>query len=583
MLVKDADITEAVEERREFEQEALDQLDAEKDQDKSSAGGPDDPRFVMRCLDNNERGDGILFAALHRGQFVCNKSKKEKPWMVWDEHHWKNDHLDKAMRSVENVALKYAEQSTLISDEIAELRDNRDSIQGKAESCKNAEDKAGELAHKKEVERLDNELGRLTGKRRSFNKRIDRLRSVRGAGTCLTWSHCIDKPLAIVGDEIDRKPWLLPCPNGVIDLRTGVLKPGDPADFLMRATSVPFPEGDDVREYLATGEGFKGKHWEKFFREIHQDVEEVIAFVQRLLGYAITGLCTEQFIACFIGEGANGKGTMFETLLSILGELAWSIEPEMILEQKNAKSSAGPSPDIISLYGRRLVVASETEQNRRVSCAKVKRLTGSDTLTGRAPHDKYEINFQPTHKMVLYSQYPPKGLASDFAMLRRLIYLTYPLRYVDNPEHHKERDPQNAKYYRQKDPDLPAKLKEDAPWILAWLVRGCLLWQAEGGLNPPPALRAAAEAIRRNEDHLERFIEDICEHVEADDWMTFKEFYDHYKKWYEENVDENDRFRKGKKAIADELRRKGYQVPPAKETSGTVRVYGLRIHAFCTA
>ncbi|MCP3177278.1 phage/plasmid primase, P4 family [Desulfuromonas sp. KJ2020] len=570
------DIKEQIEARRKAEAEQLGDPPPEK---KKTTGGPDDPRFVMQCLNNNERGDGVLFAALHRGSFLCNKSKKEKPWMKWGGHHWQYDHLDEAVRAVEAVAMKYLSQSGLISDEIAKIKEEVETLEQKADTCSADDDKAGEKSAKAQIERKNAEIARLATKRKALDRRVDRLRTVRGAGNCLTWAHCIEEPLAIKGDEVDLKPWLLPCPNGVVNLRTGKLQPGDPEDYLVRAVSIPFPEGKDVEHYLATGEGFKGQFWEKFIREIHEDDELRIAFVHRLLGYCITGLRTEHFIACFLGEGANGKGTMFETLHDVLGEMAWSIEPELILDQKNAKSSGGPNADIMSLQGRRLVVASETEQNRRVSAAKVKRLTGGDTLTGRAPHDKYEINFKPTHKLVLYTNHPPKGLASDFAMFRRLLYIWYPLRYVDNPEQHKEKDPQNAAIYRQKDPDLPSKLKAEAPWILAWLVRGCLLWQKEGGLNPPESIRAAAEAIRRDEDHIERFIEAICERVPPNRYISFKSFYDNFRKWYEENVDDNknSRWIPTKKGVADQLRRKGYQLPPAKETSGQVLVYGLDI------
>lgn len=548
----------------------------------SDAGGPDDPRFVLQCLANNERGDGILFAALHRGKFLCNKSKEKKPWMLWAGHHWAYDYLDEAVRAVEKVALRYLTQSGLLSDEIADLRQKMAEAEQQAENFKQAEDDAGQQAKQREAERLAREISRLTNKRKALDRRVDRLRTVRGAANCLTWASCVERPLAIKGDEIDRKPWLLACPNGVLDLRTGQLQPGDPADYLVRAVNTPFPEGAEVEHYLATGEGFQGVNFARFIGEIHQDDQEIIDCIHRLLGYAITGLNTEHYLGCFLGDGANGKGTLFEVLLYILGELAWSIDPEMIMQQKNTKTSGGPDPEIISLHGRRIAIASETEENRRISAAKVKRLTGGDTLKARAPHDKYEINFNPSHTLVLVTNHPPKGLASDFAMFRRLLYFWYPLRYVDDPGHHAKRDPQNAHIFRQKDPDLPGKLKAEAPWILAWLVRGCLLWQLEGGINPPDKLRAAAEAIRRDEDHLERFIEAICEHADPGEWMMFKTFYEQFKRWYEENVDENSRYRPTNKAVTDQLRRKGYSVPPGKETGGQVRVYGLRIPTFLT-
>lgn len=547
-----------VEARRQEEAEQLAEGSGEK---KPGAGGPDDPRFVLDCLANNERGDGVLFAAMNRGLFLHNKATGS--WIKWDRHHWAPDKMNEATAAVEQVALKYQAESGKIGVEIRRIEEEKVKAENEAAAARRNEDSAAEDAAMTKAGKLAQQADRAAARRKELNRRVDRLRTVRGAANCLTWAHCIEDPLAIIGDEIDKRPWLLPCANGVIDLQTGERRPGDPRDLLVRAIPVEYLGIDHVNE-----------DWEKFIAEIHQEDPELVAFVRRLLGYCLTGLTTEHFIACFLGEGANGKGTLFEVLREVLGELAWAIEPEMLLEQKNAKSSAGPSPDIISLHGRRLVVASETDQNRRISAAKVKRLTGGDTLTGRSPHDKYEINFQPSHKIVLYTNHPPKGLASDFGLFRRLVYLWYPLRFVDDVEGHKARDPQNAGIYRPKDGKLKERLLANPSGILGWLVRGCLEWQQLGGLKPPASILAAAEAIRRDEDHLERFLDGICTRREADHWVMFKFFYEQFGRWFAENVDEDKRYIPSKKAIGDQLRRKGYRV---EAVGGTARVYGLDV------
>lgn len=555
------DLRSAVEARREEEAAAL---TPGPEETPAGTGGPDDPRFILDCLANNERGDGVLYAALHRGCYLHNKATGT--WLKWAGHHWSQDRMNEATAAVEKVALKYREQAAALTTEIMRLQDLKEEAEEKAKNCERNEDRSGQASAEAEAGRLANQADRAAERRKTLNKRVDRLRTVRGAANCLTWSHCIDEPLAIIGNEIDRKTWLLPCANGVIDLETGELIPGNPKDLLVRALPIEYLGIDHVNE-----------DWEKFIAEIHQEDPDLVAFVRRLLGYCLTGLTTEHFIACFLGEGANGKGTLFEVLHEIFGELAWAIEPEMILEQKNAKSSAGPSPDIISLYGRRLVVASETDQNRRISAAKVKRLTGGDTLTGRSPHDKYEINFPPSHKLVLYTNHPPKGLASDFGMFRRLIYLWYPLRFVDDVAGHQARDPQNANLFRPKDGRLKERLLANPSGILAWLVRGCLEWQKLGGLKPPPSILAAAEKIRRDEDHLERFIDKengICTRTDPQQWVMFKLFYEKFSRWFADNIDEDKRYIPSKKAIGDQLRRKGYRV---EAIGGTSRVYGLEV------
>lgn len=529
---------------------------------KDGGGGPDDPRFLAACLANNERGDGVLYAALHKGLFTYNKANGA--WLKWADHHWVLDKLNEATAAVDRVALKYEAEAGKISQEIKELEVEKEKAENEARACERKEDYPGRDAAKGTAARLGQLAERAAERRKTLHKRVDRLRSVRGASNCLTWAHCIDDPLAIIGDEIDKKPLLLPCANGVIDLETGELRPGDPADLLVRAIPVEY-HGIDV----------VNPDWEKFIDEIHQGDQPLVEFVQRLLGYCLTGLTTEHFIACFLGEGANGKGTLFETIREVLGELAWSIEPEMILDQKNSgKSSAGPSPDIISLYGRRLAIASETDQNRKISAAKVKRLTGGDTLTGRSPHDKYEINFAPSHKLILYTNHPPKGLAGDFGLFRRLVYLWYPLRFVDDVPAQQARDPQNAALYRPKDAALKGRLLANPSGILSWLVRGCLQWQRLGGLKPPPSILAAAEAVRRDEDHLERFLEAQCTRIDPARWTMFKKLYEEFTKWFQEHVDEEKRYIPSKKAIGDQLRRKGYVFDIV---GGQTRVFGLDV------
>ncbi|MFA5517380.1 MAG: phage/plasmid primase, P4 family [Desulfuromonadales bacterium] len=555
------DLTAAVEARRKEEAEKL-AAAAAPEETKTGAGGPDDPEFVMECLANNERGDGVLYAALHRGNFLHIKSSGQ--WLKWAGHHYSLDRLNEATTAVEQVALKYKSEAGKISQAIRRLEEKKAEAEERAKAAERNEDWAGQDAATAEACRYAQDADRAAARRKDLNKRVDRLRSVRGAANCLAWAHCIEEPVAIIGDEIDKKPMLLPCANGVIDLETGELLPGDPRDLLVKAIPVEYLGIDHVNE-----------DWEKFIAQIHQDDPELIGFIRRLLGYCLTGLDVEHFIACFVGEGRNGKGVLFETVREVMGDLAWAAEPELLLEQKNAKNSAGPSPHIISLHGRRLVIASETDENRRISASQVKRLTGGDTMTGRSPHDRFEINFQPTHKLVLVTNHAPKGLAKDFALFERLIYLDYPLRYVDDPVERGKTDQQNAHLFRKKDPDLKKRLHTNLPGILSWLVRGCLEWQKAGGLKPPPRIFAAAAKIRKDEDHLERFIEDICireEHA----WVWFKTFYQEFARWFSENVDEDKRYIPSKKAIGDQLRRKGYRV---ETKGGTVTAYGLDVPA----
>jgi len=560
------DIRAQVEARRQAEEAAL-----PPEEPKDSGGPPTiDGRAVRQCLLNNERGDGVLLARL-----MCDKIiyvKRTNRWMWWNGVHWEDDKLDLSHACVEDVASIYLREVERITPLINEARDRKKQQDDIATACKNSGDTEGEDAARTAAAKAAYEASRYTDERKAYTRRVDRLRSVRGAKNCLEWSHKIgNDSLAIVGDEIDQQPWLLPCKNGVVDLRTGRLLPGRPGDYLVTAVPVDFP---DCQDYLQTGENFGFPPWEKFVSEIHLDEQDVIAFVHRLFGYSITGLTTEHFIATALGDGRNGKGTMFETIKAALGELAWSIQPEMILEQKNPRSSAGPSADMMSLYGRRFVIASETDEGQRISAGRVKRLTGADTVTARSPHDRFEINFRPTHTLFLYTNDIPQGLTKDFALLQRLLFIRYPLRYVDDPEIKAREDPHNAEIYRKKDPGLPGRLLDNLPWVLAWLVRGCLLWQRDG-LVPPKRIKADIEQLRLSEDTLGQFIETSCDITNPDDWMYFRDVYSNFRTWFRNNIDDrkDDKYLPSKKKVALSLDKKGFQ----KNNTGDRIYYGIRV------
>lgn len=583
------DLRAAVEARRTEEAEKLGGQPPGGD-DLQGTGGPDDPKFVRACLESNERGDGILFATLHRGRFVYVKSRdeKSKAWFRWAGHHWDIDKGDFHHAAVEDVAMIYQREAMRLKDPIVVAREELTEANTRVAAANklakelktrgtpeeiaacNAEGReADEAAQVAKVK-----LGKLTRLQKDYYDRVDRLRSLRGAKNCLEFAHKIgDDGLFIYGDEVDKKPMLLPCANGVIDLETGELLAGNPDDMLVRAIPVAY-RGIDTPAPV----------WETVIDEIHRADRKLVDFIHRFFGYCMVGIDPEQVYACFIGEGANGKGTMFEVIREILGDLSWSINSELLLDSKIAKSPDGPSPAIMSLQGRRLVVASETDEGRKISGKQIKMLTGSDTLTGRNLFDKFDTNFRPTHKLVLYTNHAPRGLASDFALKRRLLYITYDLRYVDDPEYHARQEPLQAELFRKKDPKLKAKLLAEKEGILAWLVRGCLLWQRDG-LCIPDSIRANVEEVMRKEDYVQQFLDAICTGKEKNGdplppghGVTFKALYERYAKWYRDEIgnDEKDkRFLLSKRRFGEQLRRKGYHLPDPASSSGRQGVVGV--------
>lgn len=460
--------------------------------------------FIVRCLRANELGDGILFAYLHRDRHVYVGQADE--WMWWSGHHWSVDLVDKAHRAsiaVEDVALAYEKAAVKATKDAENARDSSD---------------------KEAARRLDRQAEEM-------RKRAFRLRSQGGRGRCLDFAKANHEyPMAIRGDEIDCEPWLLPVANGVIDLRTGEIEPGKPEDYLMKSSPVAW-EGIDT----------PCPEWDRFLLEIMDGDAEMVAFLQRAFGYGITGLSREHIFLLLHGRGRNGKGILTEIIQETLGggdatsTLAGPVQSEMLLDQ-GKRNAAGPSPDIMSLRGMRLAFASETDEGQKFSSARVKWLSGGDTLTGRYPHDKRNVSFTPTHLLVLLTNHRPHAPAADFAFWERLLLVDFPLSFVD-------RQPQKPTE-RPMDKELKDRLRGELPGILAWLVRGCLAWQMAGGLKPPEKVRQATAEYQRDEDTMADFVEDVCliAPSESDPSLVrtrATDLFDAFGLWYRINVTSN--------------------------------------------
>lgn len=478
--------------KKEIERE-LEKNESEKPPEISS-------RFIQDCLYANELGDGMLAAALFKDRFLFNKSSDE--WLSWEGHHWERDIMAKAKASVENVAQEYLSEASRIVGRIGEAIEKKD------------RDTQSKLQDVQEI----------------IYKRVGRLRSERGRANTLKFAHTnISNQIAIKGDELDINPWLLACKNGVIDLRTGELRPGRPDDLISKASPV---------EYL--GIDTPAPNWEAFLKQILIIIEfppdksdpiikehpPLVDYVQRLFGYGLTGFTLEHFLPILFGQGRNGKGVLVETISSILGNYMGPIQAEMLLDQGRVKNSAGPSPDIMALRGLRIAFASETDQGRRFSTSRVKWLTGGDTLKGRYPHDKYETEFNPTHTLFLMTNSKPDVSDDDFAFWERVHLIPFALSFVERkPEKFNE---------RPADKHLGQKLLAEAPGILASLVRGCLEWQRIG-LSPPPVVIDATREYRRDEDLLGHFMNECC-YEDPGTETTAKELYARFGEWWKINV-----------------------------------------------
>jgi putative DNA primase/helicase len=323
-----------------------------------------------------------------------------------------------------------------------------------------------------------------------FLKKIMQLRRRRYRQDVLVLAAAGEDSLGITGREWDASPLLLPLKNGVLELETGIFRPGRPDDWVKAVCPVHW-------------EGFDAPcpKWEKFLNDIMDGNREKIGYLKRLMGSAISGNVVEHILPILYGKkGRNGKGVYLETLGHVIGPLAGPVQGELLLAQKYTRSSAAPSPDIMALRGKRLVWASETDEGRKLNSGKVKWLVGGDTLVGRGPFDRREVSFKPSHTLILLTNFRPMINPADAALWQRIHLVEFPVSFVDDP---------SGDHQKPRNPHIGEELKEEAAGIMAWLVAGFYEWQ-EKGLSPPSPVLVATQDYRRSEDSIGQFIQECC-------------------------------------------------------------------------
>ena len=282
-----------------------------------------------------------------------------------------------------------------------------------------------------------------------------------------------DRALAMRGDEWDADPWLLGTPGGTVDLRTGELRPADPAELITRSTLVAPIEGEPVL-------------WRSFLHQVTQGDEERELFLRQAAGYALTGDTREECLFFCYGSGGNGKGTFIGALHAILGDYAVNASMDTFLASRFERHST----DLAMLAGARLVIASETQQGRSWDEQRVKALTGNDPITARFMRSD-NFTYRPTLKLLLFGNHKPRLKTVDDAWRRRFHIIPFTFK------------PQ------RQDNTLKERLREEYPQILQWAIDGCLDWQ-QHGLVVPARVSAESAAYFASQDVFSAWLEDCC-------------------------------------------------------------------------
>jgi putative DNA primase/helicase len=257
--------------------------------------------------------------------------------------------------------------------------------------------------------------------------------------------------------------------------------------------------------------------FKKFLHRITGDDADLWTFIQKAVGYSLTGSTTEQVFFFVHGKsGNNGKSTLVNLVRDLLGDYGCHTPTETLLVKQYDNNIPA---DLARLVGTRMVTAIEADANRHLAEAKIKAMTGGEPIVARFMRQNF-FSFQPEYKLWLVANDRPRVRGTDQAFWRRVRVI--PLG-VEIPR-------------KERDQNLSEKLRDEWPGILAWAVRGCLKWQAEG-LSQPKAVRSATKVWHREMDHLKKFVGEQLIFAPGHK-IPASQLFDLYKKWCSANGEE---------------------------------------------
>lgn len=309
-----------------------------------------------------------------------------------------------------------------------------------------------------------------------------------------------DPEHAAMAEIWDADPWLLNTPSGVVNLRSGRTRPHQRQDRMTRITTA-----------LSCQSPVPCPQWLNFLANVTGGDPELMSYLQRVIGYCLTGVTSEHALFFFYGTGANGKSVFVNVLTTILGDYAANAPMDTFME---TRSDRHPT-DLAGLRGARFVSAVETEQGRRWNESKVKAITGGDKISARFMRQDF-FEYVPQFKLLIAGNHKPSIRNVDEAMKRRLHLI--PFTVTIPPE--------------KRDAKLTEKLLKERDGILAWAVEGCLLWQQQG-LRVPKSVVSATEEYFEAEDALGQWIDERC-HQHAEAKTLTANLYSDWREWAEQ-------------------------------------------------
>ena len=397
----------------------------------------------------NDTGNAHRFVDMLGDSVKYNFDNKQ--WMIWNGKQWIND----VENSVKNMAEVVIEQ--MKKEAFAE--ENSDIQKAKLNNVQKAYSSRGKEAMLKEATHLHN--------------------------------------IPCVNASFDNGHWVINTQSGVIDLTNGNLKEHDRVYMMSKIAGTGAIAGEPTK-------------WLQFLNETFKGDKELIDFIQKAIGYTLTGSIKEQAMFICYGEGSNGKSVFIDILEALMGDYSRTASVDTLLTRRMGNSNS--SQDIARLKGARLVVTGEPNEGAKFNEGLVKQLTGGDTITARFLYGQ-EFEFKPEFKLWLQTNHKPIIRGTDRGIWRRIRLIPFENNIPDEKQ----------------DKELTSKLLEELPMIMTWAVEGTLLWIRDG-LEAPASVLEATKEYRNEMDVINAFIENEIQNIE--NWETkASDMYKAYVDW----------------------------------------------------
>ena len=307
--------------------------------------------------------------------------------------------------------------------------------------------------------------------------------------------------LPINAETFDQDKHLLNAQNGYIDLKTDQLHNHDREKYFSKITSIEYTDKIDC------------PLWDEFLMEIFNNNRPIINYIQRAVGYSLSGSTEEQVMFILFGNGRNGKSVFLDIITEMLGNYTTNIQPQTLMVKP---MSGGANSDIARLQGAILVTTTEPNDGMRVDEGLVNQITGGDTVTARFLYGD-EFDYEPEFKLWMATNHKPFIRGTDDGIWRRMVIIPFT---VQIPEHKVDK---NLKY----------KLRGEMTAILNWAVEGYQEWQRIG-LAEPAVIKAQRQEYRTEMDVVELFIEECCIRKNGEREKA-SDLFRAYKQWAKEN------------------------------------------------